>query len=166
MLKRHSENCNGGEIKTNHETQRRIAPRNKMEMFKPLKPMSFDGNISENWKRWKQLFELYMKASGGSEKGDEVKVALSLHVLSEEAIEKFNTFTLNDARKKVYITVLVAWEAYCVPKSNESVERHIFFSCNQREGEIFDSFLTDLKKLSASCDSQRLVDKIELSVVS
>lgn len=77
--------------------QRRRAPRNKMEMLKPPKSMSFDGNISENWKRWKQLFELYMKASGGSEKGDEVKVALSFHVLGEEAIEKFNTFTFTDA---------------------------------------------------------------------
>lgn len=109
--------------------------------------MSFEGNIAENWKKWKQLFALYMMATGANNKTGEVKVAILLHVRGEEAVERFNTFTLTQEEKKGYEKVITAWENYCVPKANESVERHIFFARNQKEGESFDAFLTDLKKL-------------------
>jgi len=93
-------------------------------------------------------------------KASEVKVAILLHVLGEEAVEKFNTFTLTQEEKKKYETVITAWENYCVPKTNESVERHIFFARNQKEEESFDAFLTDLKKLSASCGFGTLKDSL------
>lgn len=131
-----------------------------METLKPPKPMSFEGNIAENWKKWKQLFELYMLATGANTKTSEVQEAILLHVLGEEAVEKFNTFTLTEEQKKEYATVITAWENYCVPRSNKSVERHIFFARNQKEGESFDTFLTDLKKLSASCGFGDLRDSL------
>ena len=101
-----------------------------------------------------------MMASGANKKPDEVKVALLLHVLGEEAVEKYNTFTLTDEERIVYATVVTAFENYCVPRINESVERHIFFSTNQIDGESFDAFLTYLKKLCASCGFGDLKDSL------
>lgn len=44
-----------------------------------------------------------------------------------------------------------AFERYCTPKANESVDRHIFFTRSQQPGESFELFITDLKKLSIPC---------------
>ena len=48
--------------------------------------MSFKGNIASNWRLWKQKFELFMLASGKSNKTDEVKVAILLNFLGDERI--------------------------------------------------------------------------------
>ena len=53
-----------------------------------------------------------------------------------------------------------AFDNYCPPKVNESIESHVFNSRAQRSGESFSSFLTDLKKLSASCNFGALRDSI------
>lgn len=104
-----------------------------MDSLKPPQSLSFDGNIAENWKAWKQRFEVYSIASGASEKSEAVKIAILLHVLGDEAIEKYNTFNLSEENKKSYNSILAAFENYCVPKSNESVDRHFFFhECKKR----------------------------------
>ena len=38
------------------------------------------GNIAENWRKFKQEFELYMLAAGYDEKPSKQKIALLLHV--------------------------------------------------------------------------------------
>lgn len=84
-------------------------------------------------------------------KTEERQIAVLLHVIGEGALEKYNTFGLSDADSKVFAKVVEAFESYCTPKANESVDRHIFFARTQQQGETFDLFLTDLKKLSAPC---------------
>jgi len=41
-----------------------------MAEFKPPKPLSFDGDVAENWECWKQLFEYYMVAKELENKED------------------------------------------------------------------------------------------------
>ncbi|CAH1233283.1 Hypp663 [Branchiostoma lanceolatum] len=45
--------------------------------------------------------------------------------------------------------VMTAFEAYCNPKKNETVERHKFFTRSQASGETFDEYLTELRTLAA-----------------
>ena len=59
-----------------------------MRNLNPSRQLSFEGNIADGWKRWKQLFENYLTASGGTNMTKNVKVATLLHVLEEEAIQK------------------------------------------------------------------------------
>ena len=49
-------------------------------MFKP--PISLDlndSNIAETYKKWKRLVEIYLKASGATEKSKDVQAAIILH---------------------------------------------------------------------------------------
>lgn len=128
--------------------------------LKPPHHLSFEGNIAENWKQFKQLFEIFMIASGYKEKTSEVRAAIFLNIVGEEAIEKFNTFDLSDAERKDAEKVMKAMEDYCMPKSNESVDRHIFFNRKQNPGESFDEFLTSVKKLSSTCNFGDLKDSL------
>lgn len=60
-----------------------------MEQFKPLLPLILSGNIAENWRRWEQRFSLYMTATGADENDENVKIAILLHTIAEEALEVY-----------------------------------------------------------------------------
>lgn len=130
------------------------------ESFRIPPVLTFDGNVKEKWCRWSQKFDLYLKASGLSEKSEDRQIAVLLNIIGDEALEKYNTSTLTEAQKKSVKETLKAFEDYCTPKANEAIERHIFNSRFQREGEDFMSFLTALKTLSSSCNFGTLCDSL------
>jgi hypothetical protein len=129
-----------------------------MDQFKPPSALNLEGNLSENWKRWKQRFELYMKATGTDEKDEEVKIAILLHCIGEDALEIYNTFSFGDtdaeaeAARKVYDTTLQKFDQYCTPRKNTLFERFKFWQRSQREGETVDQFATDLKRMIKNCE--------------
>ena len=66
-----------------------------MNEFKPLPSelLIFSDNLSENWRRWAQRFNLYLTASGKVKEDEKMQVAILLHLLGEEGAEIFNNFT-------------------------------------------------------------------------
>jgi hypothetical protein len=53
-----------------------------MDKLSPPTPMPLTGNLTDNWKRFKQRFNIYMAASGcGAKKDDKVKASILLHVI-------------------------------------------------------------------------------------
>lgn len=115
--------------------------------------LSFNGNVSENWKRWKQKLLLYLDATDKADKPDKTKIAILLHLIGDEGLEIFNTFQFaNEEDEKKFAEVVKKFDEYCTPRTNIVFERFKFFSRGQLENEAFDHFLTDVKKLAASCD--------------
>ena len=47
-----------------------------------------------------------------------------------------------------------------MPRKNVTVERHMFFSRNQGEGESFDTFITDLKLKAKTCEFENLTESL------
>ncbi|XP_026672572.1 uncharacterized protein K02A2.6-like [Ceratina calcarata] len=92
-------------------------------------------------------------------KDEKRRIAVLLHLIGPEAPE-FPIFTLTDEEKKVYNNVMRAFEEFCSPRSNESVERYVFFTRMQQQGETFTSFITDLRKLSTTCNFGELRDSL------
>ena len=87
-----------------------------MDQLPPPKPLSFEGNVAENWRRWIQQFTLYLNATGFDKKPAKVQCSTLLTVAGEEALEIFNSFGLTD-EDKVKIDVLITkFEEYCTPK--------------------------------------------------
>ena len=43
--------------------------------FKPPPELSLQGNPSENWRRWRQRFALYLTATESDSKEDDIKIA-------------------------------------------------------------------------------------------
>ncbi|PIK33923.1 hypothetical protein BSL78_29258 [Apostichopus japonicus] len=66
-----------------------------MEHFQPPKPLSFEGNIAENWRKWRQRFELYMTATETDKKDENLQCSVLLHLIGEDALEY-----LTDLRSK------------------------------------------------------------------
>lgn len=129
-----------------------------MEGIKPPGNLLLDGNVDENWRSFKQRFLLYLTAIGASSNSEERKVALLLTVAGPQAIEVYNTFTL-DGRESLD-TMLGLFNDYCTPRKNEVYERYVFRSRTQKQGESFGAFLTDLKTKAQTCNFEELKDSM------
>jgi hypothetical protein len=132
-----------------------------MEMLNAPAPLSLAGNVAENWRRFKQRYELYRLASGANIRGENVQVPLLLHVMGEEALEVYNSFTwTSDGDKNKYDLVIAKFEDYCTPKKNVVLERFHFNNAIQGEKEEFDKFVTRIKNLATSCEFAALKDSM------
>lgn len=69
-------------------------------------------------------------------------------------------------REKKIAKVMEAFESHCIPKKNLLYARWIFKRRIQKEGESYDSFVTDCKTLIQDCEyanqMETLTDKIIL----
>ena len=74
------------------------------------------GNIAENWRKFKQEFELYMLAAGHDGKPSKQKIALLLHVARKQAIEVYNNVAFSEEEEGVYQSDIWKCYAYCNPK--------------------------------------------------
>ena len=132
-----------------------------MEQIKHLEPLSLDGNLSENWRRWKQHFELYLDASGIGEKSEKSQATTLLHVVGPEALEVYNTFKWDHDGDGMKVKPIMAkFEAYCNPRKNVTWERHIFNTRNQLPGESIDHYGTDLRTKAKTCEFGELADNL------
>nr|XP_049699920.1 uncharacterized protein K02A2.6-like [Helicoverpa armigera] len=126
-----------------------------------LKPPTGLKNLSmEEYKKFMTRFEIYRIASGAQTETTETQTALLLHCMGEEAQEIHATFDFEKDQNFNYEKVIQKFNEYFIPKKNESVNSHLFFTRNQREGETFDSFYTEIKKLSTECEFGNLLDRM------
>ena len=143
-----------------------------MEQLQQPGPLSLQGNLSENWRRWKQQFTIYMTATGKTSASDEVKSAIFLHLVGPNALDIFNTFTFTeegDAKK--LNKVIEKFETYCTPRKNVTWERHVSNTRSQKPGETIDEYITDLRIKSRSCEFGDLTeglirDRIVCGIIS
>lgn len=116
-------------------------------MFKPPEQLVVnDANLAEQWKRFKQRFELYAVAIDLKSKSQEQQVAIFLTIIGEDGLELYNSFTLTSAEQKSLDAIKGKFDEYCSPKKNIIFERFKFNSVIQKEGQTFDNFLTELRR--------------------
>lgn len=115
--------------------------------------MKFEGNVSENWQKWYQKFELFLLASGKSSEVDQVKIALLLNLIGDEGLEVFNAFTYakKDDKEK-FDKVVKKFTEHCQPKKNIVFERFKFHGAVQKINQSIDQFVTEIKNLAKSCE--------------
>ena len=131
-----------------------------MDSFHKPNALSFDGNNSENWRRFKQQYDIYLTASGSEKKDDTVKIAILLNLAGEDAIEVFNTFQFPEGDEKKLNKVLEQFERYCNPRKNVVFERYQFWQITQKDSETVDQFVTRLKNKVKSCEYTAVDDMV------
>lgn len=137
-----------------------------MAQCRKLPEMEFSGNIAEKWKKWKQKYELFMRASKGYKEDEEDQIAILLNAIGDDGLTIYNTFDLDEGNKKKIDKVLDAFNQYCAPRKNLVYEQSVFFTCSQEENETIDHFLTRLKSLASSCEfDSQLKQMITLRLV-
>lgn len=128
----------------------------------PPNPLKLEGNLTVNFRIFKQSLELYLKASGldGEDTPMARRAAILLHVIGEEALEIYNGFTWEAAADKDDVgKILDKFEAYCTPRTNTTFERHKFHQKVQG-GDNFEKFYSELCVLIKTCDYGDLKDQM------
>lgn len=105
-----------------------------------------DGCIAENWRKFSQKFDLFLRASNLSTKPEETKIAAFLNLIGDDGLELHNSFTYEKDEDKTLESLKKKFEEYCSPTANVIFERYKFNSIVQQENQPFDSFLTELRK--------------------
>ena len=119
------------------------------------------GNVSQNWKRFKQKWSNYELAIGIARKEDLIRVATFLTVIGDEALDVYNAFTWDSDKDKVKMDkVLEHFEQYCEPRKNTIYERYIFFSRGQESREPIDKYATIPRNMADSREFQDLKDSL------
>ena len=124
-------------------------------------PLLLDANAAENWRKFFMQFEIYLVAKGKDAKADKLKVNLLLHCAGPEAIEEYSHFVFTDEEDKdCYQDVCRKFEELCQGSRNVIYERLVFNQRNQKEGERIDKFVSELKRLSLTCEFSELRDSL------
>ena len=132
-----------------------------MDKLDPPEPLSFEGNVRENWRRWKQEFELYLAATESDGKSEKVKSSILLTCIGKRAREIYNTFTFQTEEDKMKVSPIPSkFTAYCNPQKNITFLRYQFSSYNQQDGQPFDDIVTELKKRAEECTFASLKDSL------
>ncbi len=98
-------------------------------------------------------------------KSDLVKSSILLTCIGRRR-EIYNTFTFdNDDDNMKFNIIIEKFDEYCSPRKNITFQRHNFFTCHQKEGQSFDQFVTELKKLSQECEFGELCNSLIRDVV-
>lgn len=145
--------------------------RNMSEYIKRVEELNMnDGNISENWRRFKRNFDIFSTAIGLDEKTDVVKINTFLNAIGPNAVDVYDTFNLTQMERTTYVNVIAAFEDFCKAQKNTVYEIYIFNQRNQREGEPFDSYLMEIKQLVKTCEfgekeTEMLRDRIVVGII-
>ncbi|XP_067045916.1 uncharacterized protein [Acropora muricata] len=130
-----------------------------MDKLQPPSALALTGNLTENWWRFNQQFEIYEIASGLARKDGKVRAMTLLHMAGSEALEVYNTFQWDEDEDNTKVEkIMEKFERYCNPQKNQTFERHSFFSRNQLEGESIDVYVTDLRNKASRCEFAELKD--------
>ncbi|XP_072401738.1 uncharacterized protein [Diabrotica undecimpunctata] len=123
-------------------------------MHGPVKlPPDFDiqgQNAATTWKFWKISFKDYLVATGKDQSSDNIKLAILRNIIGAESARIMCTIAIPDGTGEPYKYMMKQLKVYVNPRANEVFERYKFLSRNQKEGESFEHYLTEVKHLVKS----------------
>lgn len=123
--------------------------------------ISWQGSMSENWRFFKQRYEIFIIASGNEAKDGRTKTALLLNAIGDRAIKLYNGFNFEKPEHRFeFEKVIEKFEEHFNPEKNEIYERYKFFTRNQNEGESYEDYSVALRDLSSTCNFDFLTDSL------
>ncbi|CAK1547654.1 unnamed protein product [Leptosia nina] len=113
------------------------------------------------WKRWKQQFMIFLKASGVQTEPASVQSSLLINLIGPDGFDVYETFTFEKEEDKDDIRVLLKkFDAYFDTKGNITLTRYKFFTRVQEDGESIQQYVTALRLISKYCNFARLEEEL------
>lgn len=147
----------------------------------PPAELCLDGNLAENWRKWRRNFENFLTAinlvarpldgNGDWPAGNNAiwlrQIAILRHCVGEDVVEILDQFefdgTANPAENKDRLPdVLAKFEGYFNPRRNLLYEWFVFMSMTQSDGELIDMFVKRLKTQANKCEFETKRDMMIL----
>ena len=120
------------------------------------------GNLSKEWKQWRQVWDAYEEVTDLQNKTNRLRVATFITCIGKEALEVHNGLPFASEEEKSNMTkVLELWETHYIGKTNVIYERYKFNNRSQEQTESIDAaYVNALRALAESCDFGALKDQL------
>ena len=123
--------------------------------------LELKGNLSENWKKWKQVWDAYETVTKLNEKESKFRVATFITCIGPDALEVHNGLPFrSDEEKQDINVVLNLWKSHCIGQTNVIYERYKFNNRKQESHESIDVYAAALRALAATCEFGELKDEM------
>ncbi|KAG0440298.1 hypothetical protein HPB47_016342 [Ixodes persulcatus] len=115
-------------------------------LLPPPKPLDTTGDLWQSWRIWKSEFKLFSTATMLTKKPKEVQAATFLMTIGEEARKAYATFVFEAEEERDDVNILMEkFESFYRPATNLTYNEFRFGTRDQREGETFNEWLTELR---------------------
>lgn len=133
-----------------------------MELYvQPPGHLSGEGDITENWKRWRNDFFIYLKASNYVKKSIDVQAYLLKQHIGEFGQAAINKITFSHSKDTDNIHTLVEkLNSVFEPPKNELIERYNFFTRVKKRTETLENFIDDLKEKATTCNFGKITSSL------
>lgn len=105
-----------------------------------------------NWKVYKQQWENYSIVAQLDKQTEEYRVALFLYSVGPDAVKIYNSFDLSDENRRKLSEIIKQLDNFAIGETNETYERYVFNSRDQKEGESIDDYVGELRTLAQTCN--------------
>ncbi|XP_022791986.1 uncharacterized protein LOC111331190 [Stylophora pistillata] len=127
----------------------------------PPKLAIHSGNLSKEWRQWRQVLDAYKEVTDLRNKTSRLRVATFITCIGKEALEIHNGLPFSSEEEKSNMTkVLELWETHCIGKTNIIYERYKFNNSSQEQTESIDTYMTALRALAETCEFGTLRDHL------
>ena len=113
-------------------------------------------SYDNNWDKFIVRFEVYLKAKQKHTAAEDIRIAILLNVVGEDAFCVYENFTAEQI--DTYDHLKKAFKDYYAPLRSVTLLRHKFNTRNQHEGESIEDYVTELRQLAKDCEFGDLLD--------
>ena len=121
--------------------------------------LELKGNLSENWKKWKQVWDAYETVTKLNEKESKFRVATFITCIGADALHNGLPFRSDEEKQDINV-VLNLWKSHCIGQTNVIYERYKFNNRKQESHESIDVYAAALRALAATCEFGELKDEM------
>ena len=123
--------------------------------------LELKGNLSENWKKWKQVWDAYETITKLNEKESRFRVTTFITCIGPDMLEVHNGLPFrSDEEKQDINVVLNLWKSHCIGQTNVIYERYKFNNGKQEPHESINVYAAALRALAAMCEFGELKDEM------
>ena len=123
--------------------------------------MNVKGDVSTNWKMFKEAWCYYVTSTELNKKPKEVKAGALCSVMGMNCVKLMNSLTsLTTSDKKAPAKILSALSHHFMPQKYLLFERVNFRFANQAENESIDQHVVRLRQLAESCEFENLCESL------
>ena len=121
-----------------------------VSLCKPPNPLSFMGNVAQNWRDFEEQLKWYLAGMEASKKSD---IGIMLSHAGKEARNVYKTLEWTaEGDQSKFNKVLEAFQRYCSPHKNIIYERYRFWTIQQEYDETIDAYLTRIRMKIDLCE--------------
>ena len=155
-------NLNVGQVGDGHHSENGATP-SLLQGSVPFPPRmeTRNGQLSESWKKWRQVWESFEVVSGLKTQPSSYRVATFITCIGPEALEIYNALPFREeGDSKEIDIVLELMEQHCIGQTNVIYDRYVFNNRNQSQDENIDQYITALRALAKTCQFGALHEEL------